>query len=597
MQMTKIQAAAEVGVEIVAPLSKCRIAPENIRQDALEHVDDELVELAASIETKVGLIQRPVAYEEDGKFYFTAGGRRLRALVYLKAQKRLPDVFKAGVPITLCDKMDAVEISIAENNIRKAASQAEEFRGFRALAGKGLAPIDIARMTGNSERQVARMLRLAQVAPAVLDAYDRQEIDLDVLRVFSVSTDHARQEEILAAGLTNAHQVRAAITSGATRSTDFRAQIVTVEAYQAAGGRVDADLFSDHSYLLDEELLESLYAAKVDAELDRLRSEGWGEVIASDDWSIPRGYQAHYTPKRPFTEAEQEELDRADDILNREDATEAEVSAASDTIDRLNDLARLPAVEDRGNLACFLHCRSASFQTSIARAVSAPTVSGSKSLDVPFGHTGHERMTRIATVAVRNGLALDPAAALDCLVSHQAWTCLRSKTLSTSYALPSARPANIECEGIALKGDVRFLELYEHWDNVLPKDAATFSQFVQALSQDEKLALLALCTSLQINGLETRADSRRTAAWAQIGEFANRIDLRVSEQWVPSEEFLSNANRASLLAAIKDMGGDPEAHAKDKKGALVEITAKMAKLKNWVPSMLASLGQAVPSKQ
>ncbi|MGE7199768.1 ParB/RepB/Spo0J family partition protein [Brevundimonas naejangsanensis] len=258
MQVSPILSVAALGVEVIAPLAKCRIAPENIRQAPLDYVDDETIALAESVASKVRMIQRPVAYEEDGLFQITAGGRRLRSVLYLKGQKRLPAEYKQGLPLILRSKEDAVEISIAENNIRLAATPAQELSGFRLLAGKGLDPVDIARMTGNREGHVKKMLRLTQVAPRVLAAFDRQEIDLDALRAFSASSDITRQEEILDSGMARAHQIRAAITSGSIRATDYRVQLVGLDTYRQAGGRIEEDLFEDNVYLLDEDLLDQL---------------------------------------------------------------------------------------------------------------------------------------------------------------------------------------------------------------------------------------------------------------------------------------------------------------------------------------------------
>ena len=74
MQMSKITAVAELVEGVIAPLNKCHIAPENVRSDT-DVIDDALIELADSINSRVGLVNRPVAYEVNGEFFITAGGR------------------------------------------------------------------------------------------------------------------------------------------------------------------------------------------------------------------------------------------------------------------------------------------------------------------------------------------------------------------------------------------------------------------------------------------------------------------------------------------------------------------------------------------
>lgn len=238
-----------------------------------------------------------------------------------------------------------------------------------------------------------------------------------------------------------------------------------------------------------------------------------------------------------------------------------------------------------------------SFATPIAPASDDDGTNGavqsqpSKAVTAPFGHAGHERMTRIATTAVRNGLAVDPAAALDCLVAHSAFCCLRTTPYSGESALPVQRQVNIECEGVSLKSDRAYEETYARWDEVLPNSLPEVFTFVQGLSQDDKLALLALCTSLQVQAVEPRADARRAGAWSQLNLMAQRISLKVSDQWVPEDDFLSNGGKANLIEVVRSVGSDPTPYAKEKKGALVDIVARLVKAKNWVPPMLAALGQ------
>ena len=51
----------------------------------------------------------------------------------------------------------------------------------------------IAKRFGISERLVEQRLRLGNAAPVLLDAYRAEEIDLETLMAFAVTTDHARQ--------------------------------------------------------------------------------------------------------------------------------------------------------------------------------------------------------------------------------------------------------------------------------------------------------------------------------------------------------------------------------------------------------------------
>lgn len=66
---------------------------------------------------------------------------------------------------------------------------------------------------------------------------------------FTVTTDHARQEQVweaLQQSYNNEpYLIRRQLTESAVRASDRRARFVSVEAYEAAGGVVLRDLFED----------------------------------------------------------------------------------------------------------------------------------------------------------------------------------------------------------------------------------------------------------------------------------------------------------------------------------------------------------------
>jgi ParB family transcriptional regulator, chromosome partitioning protein len=602
MQMTKIEAVAAVVPTVLAPWDKCFVAPENMRPNQDLESDDVPV-LAESLTTTVGLISNPVGYEAEGKFWITAGGRRMRAGKLLKAQKRLPKSLKAGLPIILRSREEAVAISLAENAHQLATTPAQEFKAYRDLAAQGLDALTIARMTGSGERHVERMLRLTAVSPVVLAAFDRQEIDLDALRAFSVSLDHARQQEVLEAGISHSSAVRQALTSQAVKSSDPRAKVVGIESYVAAGGRVSEDLFGTDTWFLDAPILDRLVEALLSEQEEALRSAGWSEVIRADGLTSLLHLRPTYPSSREMTDAEMAEATSLQATMENTD-DDNEFNEASDKLDRLfaglssfspEQLATGTAVISLNHsgeiyIDYFEPRTSSADSRTLGAAPSKPKPD--------FGHAGHERMTRIGTVAVRNGLAANPGAAYDVLVAHLGWSLLRcSRSYGTSYALPLARASQVECEGSNLKGDDEFGALFDRWNDALPTEITAFYEAVEALSFDEKQSLLALCVALQVNAVEPRADQRREEAWGQLQLAARRIALNVRDLWTPNEDFLAGAGKARLLDTLKDIGQDVEPFRAEKKGALVQIVARAAKAQRWVPKMLADLGSAIPGSK
>jgi hypothetical protein len=275
---------------------------------------------------------------------------------------------------------------------------------------------------------------------------------------------------------------------------------------------------------------------------------------------------------------------------------------ASDKLDRLfATLSSFTPEQMAGGTAVITLVRSGDIHTeyfepkSAAQSSALSTATAKPKPD--FGHAGHERMTRIGTVAVRNGLADNPAAAYDILVAHLGWSLLRHKGYGTSYALPLARASNVECEGSNLKGDDGFAALFDRWNDALPSEITAFYEAVEGLTLEDKQSLLALCVALQINAVEPRADQRREDAWGQLQLAARRIALNVRDLWTPNDDFLAGAGKTRLLETLKEIGQDAEPFRAEKKGALVQIVARAAKAQKWVPQMLADLGSKAPASK
>jgi ParB family chromosome partitioning protein len=117
---------------------------------------------------------------------------------------------------------------------------------------------------------------------------------LEQLMAFTVSSDHARQEQVWDAikdsWQKEPYQIRRMLTETTVRASDKRAVFVGVEAYEAAGGIVLRDLFQsdDGGWLQDPALLDRLVAEKLKTAADEIASEGWKWVEAA--LSFPYGH-------------------------------------------------------------------------------------------------------------------------------------------------------------------------------------------------------------------------------------------------------------------------------------------------------------------
>jgi ParB family chromosome partitioning protein len=258
-------------------------------------------ELAEDIARR-GLLQslsvRPVL-DADGtetdKFEIPAGGRRFQALSLLVKQKRLAKT--TPIPCIVRDAGSAIlaeDDSLAENMQRVALHPLDQFRAFVSLRDKGQSDAEIAAAFFVTPQIVKQRLKLASVAPALLEVYAEDGMTLEQLMAFTVNPDHARQvqvwEVINSSWNKEPFQIRRMLTETSVRVSDRRAVFVSVDAYEAAGGTMLHDLFQgdDGGWLEDPALLDRLVTDKLQAEAETVAVEGWKWIEVALD--LPYGY-------------------------------------------------------------------------------------------------------------------------------------------------------------------------------------------------------------------------------------------------------------------------------------------------------------------
>ncbi|MEO5614088.1 MAG: ParB N-terminal domain-containing protein [Cypionkella sp.] len=280
------------------PFDKLVLSQSNVRRIKAGVSVDELAEDIAQRGLLQGLNVRPVLDEagvETGKFEIPAGGRRFQALTLLVKQKRLAKF--APIPCIVRDATSdilAEDDSLAENMQRVALHPLDQFRAFEALREKGQGDEEIAAAFFVTAQVVKQRLKLASVAPALLDVYANDGMTLEQLMAFTVSADHARQVQVWEAVKTSwnkePYSIRRVLTETSVRATDRRAVFVGVDAYEAADGTVLRDLFQgdDGGWLEDPALLDRLVADKLQAEAEAIACEGWKWIEVATD--LPYGY-------------------------------------------------------------------------------------------------------------------------------------------------------------------------------------------------------------------------------------------------------------------------------------------------------------------
>lgn len=313
-------------------------------------------DLAGDIERRGllhGLNVRPEVDDdgnETGRFGIPAGGRRYSALAILVKRKRMDKTCPVPCIVkSASDPILAEEDSLAENSLREPLHPLDEFRGMKLLHDKGEREQAIAAHFRVTPAVVTQRLRLASVSPKLHEVYAAGDMTLDQLMAFTVSEDHARQEQLWKQLDHSSNRspafIREKLTEDMVPVSDRRVLFVGLPAYLAAGGTVPTrDLFEpdDGGWLSDPALLDGLVAEKLDVEAAAIKAEGWKWVAALVD--LPYGYDEDYreidATREPPTEADET---RIAELRAEADALEEQWAGSGDVPPEVE--ARVTAID------------------------------------------------------------------------------------------------------------------------------------------------------------------------------------------------------------------------------------------------------------
>lgn len=234
------------------PLIELLRAPENVRH---VRVDEDVEPLAADIAAH-GLLQSLIGYRRPAtetlppKVMIVGGGRRYQALMKLWEDGRLDGTFQ--VPVLIRDVEEAVELSLAENLQQRTMSAADEYLAFKALIDTGhYSPATLAARFGFSERVVKQRLRLADLAPEILEALAARRITIDAAYAYATTSDRRLQLDVFKIQDRKGWEphrpgnIKSDISLKGMSTTDPIFIFIGADAYEGAGGGYEDDLFTD----------------------------------------------------------------------------------------------------------------------------------------------------------------------------------------------------------------------------------------------------------------------------------------------------------------------------------------------------------------
>ena len=303
------------------------IALENVRAKDRSDTDTEIAVLAESIFAR-GLLKNLVGYRSGDLVKITAGRRRWKAHAWLASEKggnRIDNDHK--IPVLIRNRENAIADSLAENSGHKTMTTAQEIAAYRVLAKEGKADAEIARSHGSALPRVRMLLRLANVAPCILKAFEAEDMSLETLKAFAARDDQKRQRMVFkqwqdAPHAWYAHSIRTEMLRDTLDADDPISLYVGAHAYREAGGRFDVDLFTEDESAawLDVELANRLANEKIEAEAASIKeTEGWkwARVELDAGFYIEAGSFARvYPEQQPPSDEDAARMEELDSLLD-----------------------------------------------------------------------------------------------------------------------------------------------------------------------------------------------------------------------------------------------------------------------------------------
>ena len=615
-QEVALKTALEAAAVEYVPLADLVKSPLNVR--TIPYSVDSLRGLADSIEA-LGLLQNLIVHTlADGKSGVAAGGRRLTALQLLAQEDRLAADHTVMVK-RVSDDIAALA-SVAENEQRAAMHPAEQISGFRTLAEQGKTPAQIGDALGFGSRHVQRMLKLATLAPSLMEKLAQDELTVEQCQALCLEDDHARQVEVfesVKASWSNApaHLIKRAITDTEMRTDNAKFRFIGREAYEAAGGYLREDLFSqdDGDGTADSVLVERLVQEKLERiAQDIQQREGWtwSRGRAARIWYHGEDGQEFVQPVEPepvYTPEQQQRLDELHAQWNGYDSRCDETDALEAEINAIEQAAEISAWTDDmksgAGVMVSLYEGQVYVQRGVRLKADMPEETETSSVTVPFTSRQTDaaegisvplltKMTSERTLAVQAALMQQPEKAVALMV-WRLCTCVfagcgtathpfRISLTASHGSLTENAPSGKEGAAYDLlmqeKARLKAL-LPEGWE----KDFNTFF----ALDGGVLMSLMAFCTACSVDGVQTRDMGHTSRSTLDTVETAIGFHLR--DWWQPTKDnYFGSLKHPQIVASLKEAGltgaaGDAE---KMKKGDAAAHAEHFMQHTRWVPAWL-----------
>ncbi|EBI8251095.1 ParB/RepB/Spo0J family partition protein [Salmonella enterica subsp. enterica serovar Bredeney] len=592
------------------PLSALVKSPQNVR--IVPYSAESVRELADSIKG-IGLLQNLVVHAlPDGLYGVAAGGRRLAAMNLLATENTIHPDWPVRVKV-VPDNL-ATAASLTENGQHLEMHPAEQIAGFRAMAAEGKTPAQTGDLLGYSPRHVQRMLKLAGLAPVILEALAADKITTEHCQALALEDNPDRQVQVYEAacreGWNNKPEVRVIrnLITDSQVSTLNNSKYTFVGEKAFSGDEIRADLFSDEQGgFVDKLALDTALLEKLQWVAECLKeAEGWAWCAGRMEPVSRYGeytevYRIQDEPDTVYTEQEQQRLDELQELYDENQTASDETDTMESEIEAIECAAQLRAwtLEMRAQSGVVVSWRHGEICVQRGVSLREQTETEDEPAQVPVYERQPEpvdeisvplltRMCAERTLSVQAALMQQPEKSLALL----AWTLCLNVFSSGAYNRPTQ--ISLNCKHYSLTKDapsgesgVAFVTLSQEGkrlETLLPEGwTQDFTTFF-TLSAKDLTALLSFCTACSLDGMQMRGAGGTTRSPLDKLEIALAFHLR--DWWQPTKaDFFTGLKKPQIIAALNEAGltGAARDAEKMKKGDAAELAEDKMRDNRWVP--------------
>ncbi|MBA52878.1 MAG: hypothetical protein CMK89_00345 [Pseudomonadales bacterium] len=582
------------------PYSKLILSKKNVRKAKPQKETDE--ELKANIRAH-GVLQNLVVAAIDGtdKYEVGGGGRRWRLVGELIKEGVFPRDHEL-----LCVEVSAdnlIEASLGENHGREATHPADQIIAVKRLAESGKSIGQIAKELHLKDVRVSQYLKLANLAPMIINEFRAGKIGLSAVEQFALTDDHKKQVTCYKALEPDVQgwKVRRFLTDSFMDSDSTVARYVGLPAYEEAGGELQGDLLGERTYIVNVDLIQKLADDKLERHLKR-QSKGWkwGKIvegqyqanqlgrIASPDFV---GVPEELTQRIASVESEYEELNRKEALDEKESERFQDLSAELAELGKQKKKYRgfTEAQKAMSGVAVYIghDGKAKTVKGIVKRSDEAKAKSASEQSATEIEENG---ISESAALKGDLGLIFQQAFQADALPFADLMYDVMVMSIAVTACKQSYFSTNIRTQLYTFEGEDAMetkaaSKLEQARENLSlgfldkEKECEQFESF-RALSKTEKSEILAYFVALSISNPLTSGEDSLANCIAQA------IGFDVSEYWAPNaDNYYSRLQKGPLLGIGLQLFGEQwvDDYKGMAKGKLVEVIAEREEAKAWTP--------------